>query len=106
MQLESYLANVSVVQRCIHLVQDEEGSWAEAERHDTSVPNRRHSEPAMWVKCLMQQVLDNVGKVLQKERSIRRGDEVFNLQRNKRFSTKYNKKEAAMMDSGRCQVSL
>lgn len=34
MLLESYLANVSVVQGGIHLVQDEEGSRAEAERND------------------------------------------------------------------------
>lgn len=37
MQLESYLANVRVVQGCIHLIQDEEGSRLEAERNDTNI---------------------------------------------------------------------
>lgn len=32
MQMESDLANVRIVQGCIHLIQDEEGSRAEAER--------------------------------------------------------------------------
>lgn len=44
MQLESCLANVSVVQSCIHLVQDEEGSGAEAEGR------QRHSNEGQMLK--------------------------------------------------------
>lgn len=50
MQLESYLADVSVVQGCINLVQDEEGCRAKAERDDT-VPDSTDGEAVMWVKC-------------------------------------------------------
>lgn len=45
MQLESYLADISIVQSCIHLVQDEEGSRAEAEGHQT---HRTSSEGRMF----------------------------------------------------------
>lgn len=74
MQLESCLANVSVVQSCVHLIQDEEGSGAEAEghqRHRTSNEGQMLMSDRLFFRVLsgtrttrwkMQHVLNKVTK--------------------------------------------
>lgn len=66
-----YLPDVSVVQSCIHLVQNKERSRAEAERNDTNigVSNSRGSKPAVcqisgWQRQI-DRLLDNEKQVLQ-----------------------------------------